>query len=93
MKHWLVIPARAGSSMKDKNLREIGGKPLWRWVYDCAEAYQVRQREHTEIVVTSDIPALIEYAIAQGDMAECRTDKLPGTTILTTAVPVEPCEQ
>ena len=34
---WAFIPARAGSSLKDKNIRKLNGKPLIYWTIKAAK--------------------------------------------------------
>jgi CMP-N-acetylneuraminic acid synthetase len=50
-----LIPARGGSSLKGKNIRDFRGKPLIRWTIDAAKESEVFDR----IVVSSDSDAIL----------------------------------
>ena len=53
-----IIPARAGSKrIPDKNIKELGGRPLIEWSIISAAACE--QIDH--IVITSNLPALRRY--------------------------------
>ena len=53
---WGIIPARAGSvGVKEKNVRILGGKPLYRWVLDSA----VKSNLFSRIIVSTDINSIL----------------------------------
>lgn len=61
-----IVPARAGSKrLPGKNLLPVGGKPLLQWTLEAARA----SRGLDTIVVTSDDPAVLDLARAQGVQA------------------------
>ena len=59
MKNIAIIPARSGSKgLKDKNIRNLNGRPLLAWTIDAA----VRSGEFDEIMVSTDSEAYAEIA-------------------------------
>lgn len=72
-----IIPARAGSKrVKDKNIRELGGKPLITWTIEAAKASQYI--DHTFVSTDSEIIQSIakEYGVDAEPLrpAELATD-------------------
>ncbi len=54
---WAIIPARAGSQgIKNKNVRQLGGKPLYRWVLETA----VKSGLFQKIILSTNIRSIIE---------------------------------
>ena len=46
-----VIPARGGSTrLKDKNIRELGGKPLIQWMVEAV----INSKEFDDVYVSTD---------------------------------------
>ena len=63
MKNIAIIPARSGSKgLKDKNIRNLNGRPLLAWTIDAA----VRSGEFDEIMVSTDSGAYAEIARRYG---------------------------
>ena len=63
MKLLTVIPARAGSKrIPNKNIRELGGKPLITWTIDAAK----RVPELNDVIVSTDSPAIAHVASQAG---------------------------
>lgn len=56
-----VIPARGGSSLKDKNLKLLLGKPLICWMIEAAKRSRVER-----LVVSSDSEKILEIAEKAG---------------------------
>jgi len=52
-----IIPARGGSSLPDKNIRELCGKPLIAWVIEAALASDLDR-----LIVSTDDPKIGEVA-------------------------------
>jgi CMP-N-acetylneuraminic acid synthetase len=71
-----LIPARSGSkSIKDKNLRQVGGKPLLAWSIEHALA----ARTVTRTIVSTDSPRYAEIAKAFGaEVPFLRPDEISG---------------
>ncbi len=62
MPYSIVIPARyAATRLPGKPLREIAGKPLLRYVYECARRTQARQ-----VIVATDDARIQQAALAFG---------------------------
>ncbi|MDM7322334.1 MAG: acylneuraminate cytidylyltransferase family protein [Gammaproteobacteria bacterium] len=58
-----LIPARGGSKgLPGKNIRPLGGKPLIKWSIEAAQT----SRLVSQVVVSSDDPAILEVARAAG---------------------------
>jgi len=58
-----IVPVREGSKgLRSKNLKRLGGKPLYRWVVETAKASGV----FSQIVVMSDWEDLLDDAQTQG---------------------------
>jgi N-acylneuraminate cytidylyltransferase len=66
-----VIPARAGSSLKDKNIADLGGRPLLVHAILAAKHKSV-----AEVIVTTDSPAYAEIADAAGAYVVMRPHEL-----------------
>ena len=63
MKNIAIIPARSGSKgLKDKNIRDLNGRPLLAWTIDAA----VCSGEFDEIMVSTDSEAYAETARRYG---------------------------
>ncbi len=63
MKLVALIPARAGSKrIPNKNILELGGKPLITWTIDQA----LRIKEFSDILVSTDSPAIAKVATQAG---------------------------
>ena len=57
MKLWGIIPARGGSvGIPKKNIRMLGGKPLYRWVLDTA----VKSNCFDKIIISTDMKEILE---------------------------------
>jgi CMP-N,N'-diacetyllegionaminic acid synthase len=68
-----IVPVRGGSKgLRGKNMRLLGGKPLYRWVADAARASGVFQN----ITVMSDWPELLEDAAKAGYGILCEPPEL-----------------
>ena len=66
------IPARGGSSLKGKNLRELWGSPLIRWVIEAA-------KEVADIVcVSTDCPDIAKISLAYGATVVMRPSNISG---------------
>ena len=52
-----VIPARGGSSLKDKNIRPLAGKPLIQWIIEAAKKSKIDL-----LVLSSDSDSIIKEA-------------------------------
>ena len=62
MPYSIVIPARyAATRLPGKPLREIAGKPLLQYVYECAKRTQARQ-----VIVATDDTRIQQAALAFG---------------------------
>ncbi len=57
-----LIPARSGSSLKDKNIRKLCGKPLIGWAIEAAKVSGI----HHKIVVSTDSNKIADVAISCG---------------------------
>ena len=76
-----IVPARGGSKgIPDKNIRELGGKPLLAWTLEAAK----RSRYIDACVVSTDSPQIAEVAKQWGGNvpfmrpAELAKDDTPG---------------
>ena len=68
-----LIPARGGStSVKHKNIRSLGGKPLVAWAIDVATAVPAIDR----VVVSTDDPKIAACAEEYGAEVAPRSDNL-----------------
>lgn len=56
-----IIPARGGSSLTDKNIRELCGKPLIAWVIGAALVSEIDR-----LIVSTDDPRIGEVAAEYG---------------------------
>lgn len=77
MKILALIPARGGSKrIPNKNIRELGGKPLITWTIDSVRGLP----ELVDVLVSTDSSAIAETAVAAGALvpwlrpAELATD-------------------
>lgn len=77
MKLLALIPARAGSKrVPNKNIRELGGKPLINWTIDATRGIP----EIVDVLVSTDNPSIAKIAEEHGAMvpwlrpAELSTD-------------------
>jgi CMP-N-acetylneuraminic acid synthetase len=78
-----VIPARGGSKgIKNKNLKEIGGKPLVAWMIEAAKAAP----SVTNIVVSSDDEDILFAAARYGAGKELRPAHLATDTASSESV-------
>ncbi len=84
MKLLALIPARGGSKrVPNKNIRELGGKPLINWTIEAAQGIP----EITDILVSTDSPAVAEVARAAGALVPwLRPDELATDTATSIAV-------
>lgn len=78
MKILALIPARGGSKrLPNKNIRELGGKPLINWSIEAAQGIP----EIVDILVSTDSPAIAEVAKAAGALVPwLRPDELATDT-------------
>lgn len=61
-----IIPARSGSKgLKDKNIRELNGKPLMAYSIECA----IQSGRYDRVFVSTDSPRYAEIAVSYG--ADC----------------------
>lgn len=79
-----LVPARGGSKrLPNKNIRELGGKPLINWSIEAAQGIP----EITDILVSTDSPAIAEVALAAGALVPwLRPDELATDTATSIAV-------
>lgn len=72
-----LIPARAGSKrVKNKNIRDLGGKPLIAYTIEAA----LKARSITRVVVSTDSPAIARIAKKHGaDVPFLRPKDLAGS--------------
>lgn len=74
-----MIPARGGSkSVRHKNLRELGGRPLIAWPIDAARQTPAIDR----VIVSTDSPAIGAAAAARGAEVYSRPAHLSTDTAL-----------
>ena len=63
MKKICIIPARAGSKrIKNKNLKEMAGKPLIAWTIECA----IDSGMFDEIILSTDSEEILDVGSAYG---------------------------
>jgi CMP-N-acetylneuraminic acid synthetase len=86
-----IVPARAGSKrVVDKNLRELGGKPLVDWVIEAG----LQARRIDRLVVSSDDERILSRARSRPDVlgirrpAELATDTSPSIDYVRHALDV-----
>src|SRR3989344_6460854 len=89
-----VIPARSGSkSVKDKNIRPLGGRPLMAWSIRTAKAC----KQIDKVVVSTDSDKYAQLAKFYGAEvimrpAELAQDDTPMIPVLQHALKINPAE-
>lgn len=68
-----VVPARGGSSLKDKNLLPLLGKPLLLWIIEAAKRSRIER-----LVVSSDSEKILECAEKAGVETLLRPKSISG---------------
>lgn len=86
-----IIPARAGSKrVKEKNTRELAGKPLINWTIESAK----KSKYIDEIFVSTDSVQIQEIAKSQGVTCDqLRSEKLSSDTAQTRDVIIDLLER
>lgn len=81
MKNIAVIPARSGSKgLRDKNIRELGGKPLLAYSIEAA----LESRQFEEVMVSTDSEKYAEIAMQYGATVPfLRSNETAGDTAST----------
>lgn len=76
MKRIAIIPARSGSKgLKDKNIKELNGKPLIAYSIECA----IKSKVFDKVFVSTDSQKYADIAIQYGaDASFLRTDENSG---------------
>ena len=89
MKLLALIPARGGSKrVPNKNIRELGGKPLINWTIEAARSAP----ELSDVLVSTDSPAIAQVAEAAGALvpwlrpAELASDTASSNDVLKHAI-------
>ena len=75
-----IIPARSGSKgLKDKNILDLGGKPLLAWTIEAAKSSGC----FDEVIVSSDSREYLDIAERYGARGHLRPEALAGDDIPT----------